>query len=458
MKNIIIIGGGFAGLSAATSLAQAGVKVTVLEGRQVLGGRAFSFTDPKTGDSVDNGQHLFMGCYYETLKFLERIGCSDRLSFQSSMSIQFVGTGNRRATLSCLPLTAPWHLYSGLLRLKTLSWGDRLRLRHVRTELARNRPTAELDQMTVDEWLTLCRQSDAAKRHLWELITIACLNESSRVASAAPFVAVLKQAFFGDWSASRLAFANTGLSELYVQGAVHYIQDHGGEVRAKAPVQRVEVKEGAVKGVFLREGGFLAADEVISTVQPWALLKLIPEDVAEREPYFTRLKGLTYSPIISIHLWFDLPFVRDMFVGLLDTHIQWLFNRSHMHRDPKTKEGYISLVISGAHDFADWTDKKILSMALEELRRLFPEMEKSALVRSLVIKETHATLSPKVGSEAIRPSWESPLKNFYVAGDWTNTGLPATIESACVSGHGCADLVLKRSAVISSGEVAYAGH
>src|SRR5689334_21332191 len=134
MKSVIVIGGGFAGLSAATALAEKGYRVTVLEGRQVLGGRAYSFNDPATGDSVDNGQHLFMGCYFETIHFLRRIGTLGALAFQSSMLIRFVGTGIRRATLRCLSLPPPWHLYSGLLRLKTLSWADRWRLRHVRTE------------------------------------------------------------------------------------------------------------------------------------------------------------------------------------------------------------------------------------------------------------------------------------------------------------------------------------
>jgi len=453
--NVIVIGGGFAGLSASTALAEQGCHVTLLEGRQILGGRAYSFVDPKTGDSVDNGQHLFMGCYRETLKFLHRIGSVGGLEFQSSLSIRFVGSGNHRAVLRCLPLPPPWHLYSGLLRLKTLSWGDRWRLRYVQQELQKNTPADELDQLTVDEWLTRCRQSERAKRHLWDLITIACLNEEPRIASAATFVAVLKQAFFEDEASSRLAFASVGLSDLYVSQAVGYVQKMGGDIRAKCPVQRLEIREGRVEGVVLRDGTRLEADAVISTVPPWALLKLVPEALVEKDVYFRQLKMLAYAPIISIHLWFDRAITDVLFAGLLDTHIQWLFNRSRIHHDAKTKKGYVSLVISGAHDFVGWSDKKILSMALEELRRLFPKAQEAALLRSLVIKEAQATLSPKVGTEALRPEWTSPVKNLWVGGDWTRTGLPATIESACVSGHGCAELVMAQSRD-SSREVAYA--
>jgi hydroxysqualene dehydroxylase len=456
-RNVIVIGGGFAGLSAASALAEQGVQVTLLEGRQILGGRAYSFVDPKTGDSVDNGQHLFMGCYRETLQFLRRIGSVDRLTFQTSLSVHFMGSGNRRATLSCLPVPAPWHLYSGLLRLKTLSWGDRWRLRHVQTELQKNRPVEELDRITVDEWLTRCHQSENAKRHLWDLITIACLNEDSRIASAATFVTVLKQAFFEDPSSSNLAFANVGLSDLYVNEAVSYLQKRNGEIRLRCPVQRLDIRDGRVESVVLRDGGRLQADDVIAAVPPWALVKLLPEAMVEKEAYFGQLKELTHSPIISIHLWFDRAITHDLFVGLLDTHIQWLFNRSRIHRDAKTREGYISLVISGAHDFADWTDKKILSMALEELRRLFPKAQDAALLRSLVIKESHATMSPKVGTEALRPTFRSPIKGLYVAGDWTKTGLPATIESACVSGHQCAKMILKKLSSPLVGEEAGGG-
>lgn len=458
-KSVIVIGGGFAGLSAATALAQHGYQVTVLEGRQVLGGRAYSFRDAQTGDSVDNGQHLFMGCYRQTQAFLSRIGTLGNLHFDSNLTVNFAGDRGRRAKLSCLPLPSPWHVLSGLLGLRTLTWGDKLRLVFVARALQRAaaRPL-DYEGMTVEQWLINCRQSERARRNLWDLITIATLNEDPKIASAAPFITVLAQAFFDQRAASRIGIAGVGLSDLYVTAAKQYIEKRGGQVFVKSPVASLEVKDDRIVAVELREGRRMEADWIISAVSPVAFEKMFSPEVRDRHPLFRRILNLRFAPIISIHLWFDREFSRKRFVGLLDTQIQWFFNKARIYGG-ETGRGYVSLVISGAHAFVDWTDKKLLTMALEELRRVFPAAREASLTRSLVIKEHQATLSPVVGSEQWRPDHQSPFSNLLIAGDWTKTGLPATIEGACVSGHACADLVLQRESGSSSSapkEVAYA--
>lgn len=473
-KKIIVIGGGFAGLSAATSLAAQGFQATVLEGRQVLGGRAYSFKDSQTGDSVDNGQHLLMGCYRQTQEFLKRIGALEKLKFQMNLSVDFAGDRGRRAKLRCWPLPSPLHLLSGLLRLSTLSWGDRFRLIYIHKALkqaARN-PRA-LEEITVDQWLKDAHQSERVRRHLWDLITIAALNESPQIASAAPFATVLAQAFFDTRKASQLGLATVGLSDLYVHDAVYYLRRKGSDVALQSPVAQLEIVEGRVTGVELRDGRHLQADWVVSAVSAGAFLKLFPEKLRASEPVLQRAAQLKFSPIISIHLWFDRAVSRSAFVGLLDTHIQWLFNKRKILKAPHPPlssgervegeeaglpDSYVSLVISGAHPFIEWSDQKILTMALEELRRIFPKAQEASLVRSLVIKEHQATLSPTVGSEALRPEYQSPFSNLLIAGDWTRTGLPATIESACVSGHACADIITQRESqsTSESKEVAYA--
>jgi len=442
-RSVIVIGGGFAGLSAATALAERGIVVTVLEGRQVLGGRAYSFKDPQTGDSVDNGQHLFMGCYRETIAFLERIGTSARLKFQRDLSVRFAGDRGRRAMLRCWPLPAPLHLVSGLLRLQTLPWLDRLRLIKVDQALRRVRARpGSLSHVTVRQWLNSCGQSETAQRHFWDLIAIATLNEDPAIACAEPFAAVLAQAFFDARESSRLGIASVGLSDLYAKEAARYIEERGGSVLLKSPVAKIETARGRAVAVRLREGTGLEADWILSAVAPTAFLKLLPDGLIESHPELQRIAQLQFAPIISIHLWFDRAIIGCKFAGLLDTHVQWAFDKSRILKDVQTRDGYLSLVISGAHAFTDWTEKRIVTLALEELRRIFPEARDAALARSLVIKEHQATLSPTVGSEILRPGPVSPLPNFLVAGDWTRTGLPATIESACMSGHACATIIL----------------
>jgi hydroxysqualene dehydroxylase len=456
-RHVIVIGGGFAGLSCATVLAGQGFQVTVLEGRQVLGGRAYSFKDPQMGDSVDNGQHLFMGCYRETQTFLERIGALHRLVFQPNLSIEFRGDRGRRANLFCWPLPSPWHLLSGLIRLKTLSWADRFRLIYFQKALkdAIKNP-ASIEHLTVEEWLVKARQSERARRHLWDLIAIATLNEDPRIAAASPFVTVLAQAFFDRRKASRLGLAAVGLSDLYAQSAKMFIELRDGHVHLKSPVAQLEFSGPRVTGVLLRDGRRLEADWVVSAVAPTAFLRLLPESVKEAHPSFQKVAKLAFAPIISIHLWFDREISKRLFVGLLDTQIQWFFNKSKILGN--AARGYVSLVISGAHGLVDWSETKLLSMALEELRRLFPKARAALLLRSLIIKEHQATLSPTVGSESLRPEHQSPYENFLIAGDWTRTGLPATIESACISGHVCADLVIKKEMETPADpqEVAYA--
>lgn len=456
--HVIVIGGGFAGLSAATQLAERGCRVTVLEGRQVLGGRAYSFKDTQMGDSVDNGQHLFMGCYRETLTLLSRLGALDRLPFQRNLKVEFRGDPRRTALLSCWPLPSPWHLLSGFFRLRTLSWPDRFRLYFLDRALrAAMLNPASIQDLTVEQWLIQARQSERARRHFWDLIAIATLNEDPRIAAAAPFVTVLAQAFFDDRSASRLGLSRVGLSDLYAHTAKAFIEARGGEVLLKSPVAHLEFQESRVAAVLLRDGRRLEADWIVSSASATGFLRMIPEDVIERHPEFNQVRKLTFAPIISIHLWFDRQISRSLFVGLLDTQVQWFFNKSKI-LGLKDKPGYVSLVISGAHAFIDWPERRLLPMALEELRRLFPKARDAVLLRSLVIKEHQATLSPVVGSDAWRPAHQSPYDNLLLAGDWTRTGLPATIESACQSGHACAEIILRREkqSPSTSREVAYA--
>ncbi|HLY62216.1 MAG TPA: hydroxysqualene dehydroxylase HpnE [Terriglobia bacterium] len=438
---VLIIGGGFAGLAAGVALAQEGRRVRLLEQKPHLGGRACSFLDSATGAVVDNGQHLFMGCYHQTIEFLKTIGTLDRLHFQAGLTVPFLGPDGRLSVLACPKLPAPWHLLVGVLRSGSFTWAEKLQILRMRRALgradpSRNSPSSE----TVDQWLSGLGQSESVRRNFWNLICIAAMNEDPAIASADSFGRVLKLALFSSPVDSSLGWARVGLSECYTQAAADFIESRGGKVELSRSVNRFLIANGVCEGVTLADGESIPAGAVINAA-PWnKFTDLLPPDLLRNEPFFTRILSLRPVPIISINLWFDRPITDLEFVGLRGTTVQWLFNKSKMFSLPGRPASpsatyHISLVLSGAHEHIGRDKEDLLSVALSELGQLLPAAKQAKLVHSLVIKERFATFSPAVGSENARPTARTPIRGLFLAGDWTATGLPATIEGAVKSGY-----------------------
>jgi len=423
MKKVIVMGAGWAGVSAAVRLAQSGYQVTVLEQSKRLGGRASSFKDEKSGEVIDNGQHLFMGCYHAALDFLHTIGSLSKLKFQKNLTVNFVDRKARVFSLSCPPLPAPFHLLAGLLSLKSLSWGERLATAKVRSAVARWTGNGELKGMTVDEWLKSLGQSERCRKYFWDFIAIAALNEQSSVAEAESLAVVLKEGFFASKEKSQLAIAETGLSNL-LEPARAFIGERGGQILNDTLVSKIIMDKGSVSEILLRDGTRLSADHYVSAL-PFFVLENVLDDRTMKSDFFSKIKNLESSPIFSISLWFDKNVFEREFYAMLDTHVQWLFN----------KGGYISLVISGAREHLGKSDQEILDISLQELEDCFPKIKGARLLRSLIQREKNATLSPKVGYTRFRLSQKTPIPNFFLCGDWTDTGYPATIESAVLSGE-----------------------
>jgi hydroxysqualene dehydroxylase len=443
MGEVIIIGGGFAGLAAGVALAGAGRRVRVLERTPHLGGRARSFFHAPTGDVVDNGQHLLMGCYHSTLRFLKEIGTLDRIALQSKLKMQFVEPEGKTTTLECPNLPAPWHVLTGVLRSNAFTWSEKQEIARLgRAIQKRGSGAAELYSLTVEEWLTQLGQSEKLKRGFWDLLSIAALNEDPRRASAATFARVLKFALFTSAQDSCLALPRAGLSECYADAAKDLIESHGGKVESGRRVEALLVNDGACRGVRFVSGELSEADAVLSAI-PWnEFVDLVPPDWLRAEPYFTNILALRPAPIISINLWFDRTITDLEFAGLRGTTIQWIFNRAKV----AASGGHCySLVLSGAHELVVRSKDDLLKMALGDMSKLFPEARSAQVLHSLVIKERFATFSPCVGVDALRPAARSPISGLYLAGDWTATGLPSTIEGAVQSGYTAADLILKEA-------------
>ncbi len=435
---IVIVGGGFAGLAAAVDLAEQGQRVLLLERRNFLGGRAYSFTDKITGNTIDNGQHLMMGCYHHTLNFLNKIGASDKIKFQPNPRVDFLSETEGHASFTCPSLPAPLHLLAGLTRLKTIGWRDRVQALRVGLALkTMNDNRARLADITVREWLNELGQSEQMQRRFWDLMALATLNEAPERASADMFARVLEQAFMHTKQDSTMVIARVGLSDLYTQDAVKFIEARGSAVRLNAAVKTIDFANDRAVGVTLMTGEHIAAAAIISAV-PYFMLKdmLAPELLAAHFPSVSEFKS---APIVSINLWYDEPVTQLEFVGLLDSPIEWVFNKNAIAGDTKQRQ-HLALVISGAHQAAPQPKELLIEMAITEMKRFFPRACQQSPAHAYVIKEQHATLSHTVGTARQRPAQKTPLANFFLAGDWTATDLPATIESAVVSGQECARL------------------
>ncbi|OGR79897.1 MAG: hypothetical protein A3I11_09115 [Elusimicrobia bacterium RIFCSPLOWO2_02_FULL_39_32] len=427
MNRAIVIGGGWAGLSSAVELQDKGFEVTLLEQSGRLGGRASSFKDKESGEILDNGQHLFMGCYSSTIRFLEKIGSLKDLRFQDKLSVNFVNRKGKIFNLNCPQIPAPYHLFFGLANLGTLSLVEKFSMLKVYGALKNG--AQNLKTKTVEEWLIALGQSERARKYFWDLITIATLNEQPSIADAESLRIVLKEAFFSSKEKSKIALSTVGLSELCGSSTERYLQDRNSSIRTNVLVSKIEFEGDSVSGVILRDGTVLKADVYICAVPFFVLPNLVGEEFERK--FFGKLKNLQSSPICSIALWFDEPVTDLRFAGLLDTQVQWFFNKSKIL---KSASKHLSLVISGAHQIITKSDQEILKLCMEELQDCFPKIKGFKLRRALIQREKNATLSPKIGAQEFRLPQKTPLKNFFLAGDWTDTGLPATIESAVLSG------------------------
>lgn len=449
----IVIGAGFAGLSAATRLAEAGARVLVLEVRPRLGGRATAFADRETGEPVDNGQHVFFGCYHETLAFLRRIGAEDGLRLQATMSVPFLDELGARTELRCPPLPAPYHLLGGVLEWDVLPFRDRLsalrlakpiRLaQHLASRAARASRDTSLAVAspgeTVATWLRLNGQGSAICEWLWYPLAIAALNQSPHEAAAPPFVRVLAQLFGTDPHDSAIGLPTKPLSLLYAEPARAYLEARHGSVRTGA-LASVTVHGHRVRAVEVDRERFLAPI-VISSVPWFALASLIVRDGEvphEFEQTIDRATRLTSLPIVTVNLWYDRAVMDDAFVGVKGGMTHWIFDR---RAALGSASSHLSLVTSHAVDAVGLSNEELVARAAAEMSRVLPRARRARLRHSTVVRERRATFSLAPGQPR-RPDVTTPMAGFFLAGDWIETGLPGTIESAVVSGHRAAAEVL----------------
>ena len=446
--DVIVIGAGIAGFSAATALADAGARVLVLEARPGLGGRATAFNDPETGERVDNGQHILMGCYADTLKLLERIGASDRVRWQAGLALAMIDRQGHESVLKLPPMPSPLHLLGGVLAWDALSWRERLSILRVGAALSpggRNPDPAVMPEgrnfssagkETVRDWLTRHGQAPRLCELFWEPLALAALNQSIDQAAASYFVAVLEQMFGRDPAAASLVIPAVPLDEMYAEPARAWLEARGHEVRVNAPA-KVEIAEGHVTGVRVR-GEHMAAPVVISTV-PWhALGALFDAPPSALAATIANASALASLPIVTVNLWFDRPVMHEPLVGLPGRAFQWVFDRRAIVGGSGS---HLSMISSGAEAIVSMTNEALIATALAEVRTALPATRVAVVRKGLAVREKRSTFSLAPDAPP-RPQAETAIAGLLLAGDWIDTGLPATIESAAVSGHRAANLVL----------------
>jgi predicted NAD/FAD-dependent oxidoreductase len=462
-----MVGGGLAGLAAAAALAPRGFRVTVLESRQRLGGRAGSFTDPATGQLVDACQHVSMGCCTNFAHLCRTVGTDHLLAAQPKL--HFVTPDRRRSVFKADPWPAPFHLGRALMGAHYLTPGEKLRVAWGLAAMLREPPDADPPLL---DWLTAHRQTARTIDRFWGVVLVSALNETVDRLGFKYARKVFRDAFVRHRDGFVVHVPTVPLGRFYGDELRGWLTRHGVEVRENAGVRELQIqapnppapfpgKEGGARGrlvsssppfpgeepgeglrlsgLTLRNGSSLSADWYVLAVSFDRVTDLLPGPLAAN-PYFAGVKHLEPSPITSVHLWFDRPVMPLPHAVLVDCLGQWVFNRG----ESAPGEFYVQVVVSASRQLRDLGRDEIQRRILGELGRLFPEVRHAGLLRAKVVTEHAATFGPLPGVDRWRPPQASPVHNLVLAGDWTATGWPATMEGAVRSGYLAAEAILER--------------
>ena len=470
---MIVIGGGLAGLAAGVGLADSGWRVRLFEQRPFLGGRATSYVLPD-GEHVDNCQHVTLGCCTNLEDFYRRVGAVNKIKFFDRLV--FLDTQGRRGEIKAGALPAPFHFAGSFASFAPLTLLDKLSIARAMLHilLSKGDPPDlhEAPAISMLEWLRRRGQTKGAIDRFWRVVLVSALDEELDRTDARFGVDVFWKAFLSNNTGYRMGVPSVPLSNLY-DGCKAEIERRGGEVILRAPVRGLKIEGGQLAGLRFDENREESADAYVFAVPHTALAELLPESVKQSDPSFANLDKIKVSPITGVHFWFDRPVMDEPFLTLLDTTTQWIFNKSLLYQSAEDQlqpaasrelenpssfsvtrhsplatrhsPQYLQLVISASYDLLPKSRQEIIDLCLAEVRHALPRARVAELVKATVIKEAAATFSPEPGVDRWRPKQQTAIPGLYLAGDWTQTGWPATMEGAVRSGYLAAEALLRAS-------------
>lgn len=436
IEKVAVVGAGVAGLAAATALAEAGYAVEVLERRPYVGGRASSYPHPALEEVVDC-QHVLLGCCTNLMHLYEQSGVAESIRWYEELT--FLEPGGRRSRFAPGVLPAPLHFTGSFLGAKMLGPVDKLAIARGLSQFLDGIPGD--DQQSLASWLEQTGQTERALKHFWEPVVLCTLNDDFARCSTRHAAQVFRELFLKAPAGARLGIPTIPLSDLYA-GAARFVEAHGGTVRLRTSVEALE-QEADGRWRLQTTAGECRADAVVLALpfeQVQKLLPRLPQADGARE-LRDDLDHFIHGPYTTVHVWFDREITDLDHAALLDTTIQWIFHKSRIRGWGAERGSYVELVIAASRPQLEMERDEILTDAMRELTGFFPEAGRARVVKSGILKEARATFSVLPGLDRFRPGAVSPWAGVFLAGDWTATGWPATMEGAARSGYMAAEAV-----------------
>jgi len=448
---VIVIGGGLAGLAASVALAEAGWRVRLFEQRPFLGGRAASYILPD-GEHVDNCQHVTFGCCTNLEDFYRRVGAAGKIKFFDRMLL--LDPQGRRGEMHAGILPAPFHMTGSFLTFSPLALKDKIAIaRAFYSILQSGGHPPDVDEpggISMLEWLTRHKQTPAAISRFWRVVLVSALSEELDRIDARYGIDVFWKAVLSNKTGYRMGVPAVALGDLY-EGCRAAIEQKGGEVIFRSPLRGLRIENGKLLAVLFDEGREETADAFVLALPHLVLSELLPESLKRTDTTLGNLDKIVDAPITGVHFWFDRQVMTEPFITLLDTTTQWIFNKTALfagangtgESGASRKGQYLQLVISASYDLLQKPRQEIIDLCLKEVRHALPAARDANLLKATVIKEAAATFSPQPGVDRWRPMQQTSIGGLFLAGDWTATGWPATMEGAVRSGYLAAEAVLR---------------